>query len=89
MADGASEHAAKKPQQSLPGILGWLVRPCSIAIEKTIRISFAIAARSSAVADFYAAKYVAKPQQWLASAFGALITGFRKRKKNRRRREEK
>ena len=40
--------------QSLPSILGWLVRPGSIAIEKTILISFAIAARSSAVADFYA-----------------------------------
>ena len=25
VADGASEHAAKKPQQSLPGILSWLV----------------------------------------------------------------
>ena len=79
VADGASEHAAKKPLQSLPGILGWLVRSGSIAIEKTILQSFAIAARSSAVADHYATKYLAKPQQWLASALGALIAGFRKK----------
>ena len=45
VADGASEHAAKKQQQSLPCILGWLVRPGSIAIEKTIVLSFAIVAR--------------------------------------------
>ena len=79
MADGASEHAAKKPQQSLPSILGWLVRPGSIAIEKTILLSFAIAARSSTIADHYATKYLAKPQQWLASALGALIAGFRQK----------
>ena len=79
VADGASEHAAKKPLQSLPGILGWLVRSGSIAIEETILQSFAIAARSSAVADHYATKYLAKPQQWLASALGAWIIGFRKK----------
>ena len=79
MADGASEHATKKPQQSLPGILGWLARPGTIAIEKTILMSFSIAARPSAVADVYATQYLAKPQQWLASALGALIIGFRKK----------
>ena len=75
--DGASEHAAKKPQQGLPVILGWLLRPGSIAI-KTRLLSIAIAARSSTVADHYATKYLAKPQQWLAFALGALIAGFRK-----------
>ena len=35
-SEGASKHAAKKPQQGLPGSLGWLLRPGSIAIEKTI-----------------------------------------------------
>ena len=84
VADGASEHAAKKPQQGLPGILSWLVRPGSIAIEKTILLSFAIAARSSAVADHYATKYLAKPQQWLASALGALIAGFRKKEEEQK-----
>ena len=84
VADGASEHAAKKPQQSLPGILGWLVRPRSIAVEKTILLRFAIAARSSAVADHYATKYLAKPQQWLASALGALVTGFRKKEEEQK-----
>ena len=84
VADGASEHAAKKPQQSLPGILGWLVRPGSVAIEKTMLLSFSIAARSSAVADHYATKYLAKPQQWLASALGALITGFRRKEEEQK-----
>ena len=84
VADGASEHAAKKPQQSLPGILGCLVRRGATAIEKTMLQSFAIAARSSAVADHYATKYLAKPQQWLASALGALITGFRKKEEEQK-----
>ena len=34
--------------------------------------------RSSAVADFYATKYLAKPQQWLTSALGPLIAGFKR-----------
>ena len=84
VADGASEHAAKKPQRSLPGILSWLVRRSSTAIEKTILLSFAIAARSSTVADHYATKYLAKPQQWLASALGALIAGFRKKEEEQK-----
>ena len=67
-SDGASEHIAdspqkQKPHQHLPGILGWLVRRGSTAKAKTIQLlqSFAIAARSSAVADHYATKYLAKP----------------------------
>ncbi len=40
--------------------------------------SFAIAMRSSHVADFYATKYLAKPQQWLTSVLGPLIVGFRR-----------
>ena len=40
--------------------------------------SFAVAMRSSSVADFYATKYLAKPQQWLATALGPLISGFRR-----------
>ena len=84
VADGASEHAAKKPQQSLPGILGWLVRRGSTATEKTILLSVAIAARSSTVADHCATKYLAKPQQWLASALGALIAGFRRKEEEQK-----
>ena len=60
------------------------MRPGAIAIEKTILLSFAIAARSSAVADHYATKYLAKPQQWLASALGALIAGFRKKEEEQK-----
>ena len=85
-AAGASEHTIEptqqqKPHQSLPGILGWLVNRGSSAKAKTKELllqSFAIAARSSAVADHYAIKYLAKPQQWLTSALGPLIAGFRK-----------
>ena len=83
-AADSSEQAAKKPQQSLPGILNWLLRRGSTVIEKTILLSFAIAARSSTVADHYATKYLAKPQQWLASALGALIAGFRKKEEEQK-----
>ena len=38
----------------------------------------AIAMRSSHVSDFYATKYMAKPQQWLHSVLGRLILGFRR-----------
>merc|ERR1712039_1131345 len=79
-----SEQAAKKPQQSLPGILNWLLRRGSTAIQKTILLSFAIAARSSTVADHYATKYLAKPQQWLAPALGALIASFRKKEEEQK-----
>ena len=40
--------------------------------------SLALAMRSSHVADFYATKYLAKPQQWLTSVLGPLINGFRR-----------
>ena len=82
---GASEHIPeatreKKNPQRLPGILNWLARRGSATKAKTMQLlqSFAIAARSSAVADHYATKYLAKPQQWLTSALGPLISGFRK-----------
>ena len=88
VADGASEHAAKKPQQRLPGILSWLVRRGSTAIEKTILLSFAIAARSSTVADHYATKYLAKPQQWLTSVLGPLISGFKRVEEEQKQAEE-
>jgi hypothetical protein len=51
--------------------------------------SFAIAARSSAVADFYATKYLAKPQQWPTSALGPLIAGFRKAEEEQKQAEER
>ena len=83
-AAGASEHIlepthTQKSSQSLLGILGWLVHRGSSAVAKTKELlqSFAIAARSSAVADHYATKYLAKPQQWLTSALGTLIAGLR------------
>ena len=60
------------------------MRRGSTGIEKTILLSFAIAARSSTVADHYATKYLAKPQQWLASALGALIAGFRKKQEEQK-----
>jgi hypothetical protein len=95
-AAGASEHSPEtthkqKPRQSLPGILGWLVGRGSAAKAKTLQLlqSFAIAARSSAVADHYATKYLAKPQQWLTSALGPLIAGFRKVEEEQKEVEEK
>ena len=76
-SDGAPEHTSVHPHgqkqaQTLPGILGWLVRRASTAKAKTVHLlaSFAVGMRSSAVADFYATKYLAKPQQWLTSARG-------------------
>jgi hypothetical protein len=89
IADGA---AYQKPHQNLPGILGWLARRGSAANGKTVELllqSFAIAARASAVADFYATKYLAKPQQWLASALGPLISGYRKKEEEQNQMEEK
>ena len=44
----------------------------------TLLSSFAVAMRSSSVADFYATKYLAKPQQWLTTGIGPLSAGFRK-----------
>ena len=49
--------------------------------------SFAVAMRSSSVADFYATKYLAKPQQWLATALGPLISGYRKVEEEQKQKE--
>jgi len=66
--------------KALPGILGLLLRRAGAAKQTAMKFlsSFAIAMRSSHVADFYATKYLAKPQQWLASVLGPLIAGFRR-----------
>ena len=94
-SDGASEHVSEptnkhNSSQSLPGILGWILKRGSAARAKTKDLleSFAIAARSSAVADHYATKYLAKPQQWLTSALGPLIAGFRKVEEEKQRQVE-
>ena len=73
---------------SLP--LGWLVRRASTAKAKTIQLltSFAVRMHSSAVADFYATKYLAKPQQWLASVLGPLIAGFKRVEEEQKQSEE-
>ena len=84
-SDGAPEHTSVHPHgqkqpQTLPGILGWLVRQASTAKAQTVQLlaSFAVGMHSSAVADFYATKYLAKPQQWLVSVLGPLIAGFKR-----------
>ena len=68
------------PRTRLPGILGWLAKHAGTAAGTGVALlsNFAVAMRSSSVADFYATKYLAKPQQWLASALGPLISGYRK-----------
>ena len=93
--DGAAEHGLGRPdgqerQQILPGILGWLARRASTCKALTIQLlsSFAIGMRSSAVADFYATKYLAKPQQWLTSALGPLIAGFKRVEDEQKQAEE-
>ena len=93
--DGAAEHGLGRPdgqgrQQILPGILGWLARRASTCKALTIQLlsSFAIGMRSSAVADFYATKYLAKPQQWLTSALGPLIAGFKRIEDEQKQAEE-
>ena len=64
----------------LPAILRGIASTAGSAQKQVqdILISFAVAARSSHVADFYATKYLAKPQQWLASVMGPLMIGFRR-----------
>ena len=82
--DGAAEHttthegAAAKCTKS--GTLPRLLRRLSKKVPeaKALLVSAAIAMRSSHVADFYATKYLAKPQQWLHSVLGPLILGFRR-----------
>ena len=68
------------PRTRLPGVLGWLANRAGTATATGIVLlsTFAVAMRSSSVADFYATKYLAKPQQWLASALGPFISGYRK-----------
>ena len=91
-SDGAADHALNAASQkadaratgvtsnALPGLLrGLAVRVRNGKdIARELLSSFAIAARSSHVADFYATKYLAKPQQWLANVLGPLIAGFRR-----------
>ena len=77
--DDAAEHAtASKCNKN--GILPRLLRRlCNkVAEAKALLVSAAIAMRSSHVSDFYATKYMAKPQQWLHSVLGPLILGFRR-----------
>ena len=77
--DDAAEHAmASKCNKN--GILPRLLRRlCNkVAEAKVLLVSAAIAMRSSHVSDFYATKYMAKPQQWLHSVLGPLIVGFRR-----------
>ena len=85
----ASEHAATEdpkasPEQTsrtrLPGVLRWLAKRAGAAAGTSVALlsTFAVAMRSSSVADFYATKYLAKPQQWLSTALGPLISGYRK-----------
>ena len=45
--------------------------------------------RSSAVADFYATKYRGKLQQWLTSALGPLIAGFKRIEDEQKQTEER
>ena len=90
--DAAPERAQKqKPQQALPGVLGWLVKRAGAAGAQGFQLlqSFAVAVRSSSVADFYATKYLAKPQQWLTSALGPLIAGFKKVEEEQKQAEER
>jgi hypothetical protein len=99
---GATEHANENTQQegdptsagstgkALPGILGLLSRRVRAAKETATELlsSFAIAMRSSHVADFYATKYLAKPQQWLANVLGPLIVGLRRAKEKQEQAQE-
>ena len=71
---------AQMPRTSLPKHLGSLLERIASqtpAARKMLE-SLAVAMRSSHVADFYATKYLAKPQQWLTSVLGPLIAGFRR-----------
>ena len=90
--DGAQEHTpehtdVQQHTKDLPGMLGWLAKRTPSACTKTLQMlgSLAVGARSSAVADFYATKYLAKPQQWLTSALGRLTAGFREIEEEHRR----
>ena len=73
----------------LPRVLRGLARQAGVPLKTGIRLlsTFAVAMRSSSVADFYATKYLAKPQQWLATALGPLISGFRRVEEERKQTE--
>ena len=74
--EGASEHATVlKKDSTLPCLLRCLSNKVTEA--RVLLISAAIAMRSSHISDFYATKYLAKPQQWLQSVLGPLTHGLR------------
>ena len=75
-----SDSPGQTPRTRLPGVLGWLAKHAGSAAGTGVVLlsSFAVAMRSSSVADFYATKYLAKPQQWLATALGPLISGYKR-----------
>ena len=77
------------PRTRLPGVLKWLANQAGKAAGtgEVLLSSFAVAMRSSSVADFYATKYLAKPQQWLATALGPLISGYRKVEEEQKQKE--
>ena len=81
-SSSAPEHDGAQQAFSLPlpaTLRGMTSRAGSAQKQvRDILSSFAVAARSSHVADFYGTKYLAKPQQWLASFLGRLILGFRR-----------
>jgi len=87
--DGATDHTTKQERiteqtttpkgykhAALPRLLQRLGKKVVGAL--ALLVSAAIAMRSSHVSDFYATKYLAKPQQWLHSVLGPLIQGFRR-----------
>ena len=89
----AAEHGAEtaaQPSAALPTMLKRLAGRAGAAKDaaRDVLSSFAVAMRSSHVADFYATKYLAKPQQWLANVLGPLITGFRRVEEEKAQREE-
>ena len=90
----ATEHSEflgeEKTKMALPSFMRVLGRKAKTAQSTAHRIlsSFAIAMRSSHVADFYATKYLAKPQQWLANVLGPLIVGFRRIEEEKAQRED-
>ena len=90
----ATEHSEflgeEKMKMALPSFMRALGRKAKTAQSTAHRIlsSFAIAMRSSHVADFYATKYLAKPQQWLANVLGPLIVGFRRIEEEKAQRED-
>ena len=91
-SSSAPEHAGAQKACSLPlpAILRGIASTAGSAPTQVhdILSSFAVAVRSSHVADFYATKYLAKPQQWLASVLGPLSFGFRRTEEHTAHREE-